>query len=30
VLIHAHNKALDGIYIYPNGLMDLSKATWTA
>jgi len=30
VLIHAHNKGLKGLYIYPNGPMDLSKADWTA
>jgi len=30
VLIHAHNKALQGLYIYPNGPMDLSKASWAA
>lgn len=30
VLIHAHNDALKGLYIYPNGPMDLSKASWSA
>jgi peptide/nickel transport system substrate-binding protein len=30
VLIHAHNKGLKDLYIYPNGPMDLSKATWSA
>ena len=30
VLLHANNKALQGMYIYPNGIMDLSKATFSA
>lgn len=29
VLLHANNKALQGMYIYPNGIMDLSKATFS-
>ena len=29
VLLHANNKALEGMYIYPNGIMDLSKATFS-
>ena len=27
VFIHAYNKKLDGLYIYPNGMQDMSKAT---
>jgi len=30
VLIHAHDPALKDLYIYPNGPMDLSRATWTS
>jgi peptide/nickel transport system substrate-binding protein len=30
VLIHAHDPELQGLYIYPNGLMDLAKANWSA
>ena len=27
VFIHAYSKKLDGLYIYPNGMQDMSKAT---
>jgi peptide/nickel transport system substrate-binding protein len=27
VFLHAHSKKLDGLYIYPNGMMDMTKAT---
>lgn len=27
VFIHAYSKTLEGLYIYPNGMMDLTKAT---
>jgi peptide/nickel transport system substrate-binding protein len=27
VFLHAYNKKLDGLYIYPNGMQDASKAT---
>jgi peptide/nickel transport system substrate-binding protein len=30
VLLHANNKALQGMYIFPNGIIDLSKATFSA
>jgi peptide/nickel transport system substrate-binding protein len=29
VFLHAYNKKLDGLYIYPNGMQDASKATLT-
>ena len=28
--IHAHNKGLKDFYIYPNGPVDLSKASYSA
>jgi len=27
VFIHAYSKKLDGLYIYPNGMQDMTKAT---
>ena len=27
VFIHAYRKELEGMYIYPNGMMDANKAT---
>jgi peptide/nickel transport system substrate-binding protein len=27
VFIHAYDKKLDGLYIYPNGMQDMTKAT---
>ena len=27
VFIHAYSKKLEGLYIYPNGMQDMTKAT---
>jgi peptide/nickel transport system substrate-binding protein len=28
VFLHAYDKKLEGLYIYPNGMQDMSKATF--